>query len=396
MMPEDLPSCPHCGSQAFKGGGGSFSPGFNQQSFSCTGCGAHVALTDHSAGTLLVFIRHDQMTPTEYEDTWNYPEAWTTWMNEVMIPTWRFRESEVKKHEDVEWCQWLAEVFYPAFPDLKGSLPAKYAEEGWPSPFTDGQISYGDCPPEAQKLMDDQFYQGDHGKHPKTRGSYVPLPPELERPVYPPKAPEGFAMYYWHRQEGWCVVSPAVSQIIEPPEDPILTRNREFFTAVWAAVEENLGTGLPEREKIKNGYGGREPWYTFTINGVTFTAGWRKRVVSIKAESPTGLPTGAIKALADRDRVTHEAFGPVITRTADDLERLIREESAGKSNPYSEETIQMLVDDHRERYPDGEQTRDGGWKNDRTEAHKLLIHAWGKDKTIEYLTTLIQTVQEAA
>jgi hypothetical protein len=328
-----------------------------------------VQLLGHPGGSIIAYIDRSLCTPLD-EGGHKFPEAYSTWVNKVLLPTWRAREEGLTGHKTAEWRKWLAEVFYVKFPDLKG----KTNDRGYVL-FDDGHISYHECPPEAQKLHDAQF-DGN------TLGTYLPLPEELQQAVVPPRPPiePGLAMYY-RTDVGWVKVQP---NDFEAPEDPILRHNREFFNDVWARVEAGIEQPLPPRSETRNRYGGIEPWYTFELAGMMFLVGWRKRVVSIQVETPQGIQTEDIRALAIADNTTYIAHGPPIIRTAEQFEVLVRAE-----NPtWDEETVARYVEYHRESFPEGESTREGGWKNDRPVAHHLEVHAWGKDKTVEYLTTL--------
>jgi hypothetical protein len=396
MLPEDIPCCRICNSPAIKGAGGTFAPGLNQQSFRCVSCNASIQLLQHPSGAIIAYIARDICIQNpEYPDEWRFPEEYGTWANDVLLVTWRHREAEFKAHEDAEWVKWLAEVFYVRFPDLKGHLPEKHAAEGWPSPFTDSTIAYHDCPQEAQDEHDNQFWKGDSSHSSgKDVGSYLPLPEHLKEPVYPPRLPplSGLEVLYWDGA-GWEPVSSSLSWDQEVPEDPIITRNRDFFDAVWVGVEEGIGCDLPPRSETENRYGGKEPWYTFDLGDYTMTAGWRHRVVSIKVESngSATIPTEALKALADRDKVTFTTYGPKTLMTAESLEAEIREEEPD----LPENQLKAAINAFRENHPDGkmmEPIRSA----DLSHAHKIIIHAWGKDKTIEYLIAACKTVAEAA
>jgi len=180
--------------------------------------------------SLTTFFREEDLEENPHGEK-GTPEAFHTWANQVLIPTWRHRQEAVMNHEHQEWCLWLKEVFYVQFPELyEEGAPGTYKK------FSDETISYSECPPEAQKLVDDQW--GDRHT-PKKVGSYVPIPEDLQAPVYPPKAPD-FAMFFLNREGGWDRVDPSVSAEIEPPEDPLLRKNRELFNQVFTALESKV------------------------------------------------------------------------------------------------------------------------------------------------------------
>jgi len=91
---------------------------------------------------------------------------------------------------------------------------------------------------------------------------------------------------------------------------------------------------------------------------------------------------------ATQDKTTYTAHGLLILLTTDKLEEELRAESA------DEGLIQRILKSHRESHPDGEITRKGGWQNDLSLAFTLEVHAWGKEKTIEYLDILTRAALE--
>lgn len=376
MFSKNVPPCPFCKADWFHPGSSYLSSGFHQQGFTCSGCGCFVQFLSHQGGNLLAYITRDICEAEgEGEDaTYRFPKRYTDWVDRYLLPTWRDWSEQWETHKETEWRSWLEEVFFVQFPEL--------TKEGWPK----HTISYHDCPPEAQEVYDDQFWEGDktHSGHRKI-GLYIPPPPTLKPSAYPPQAPRIEGLFLRFHVEGeWKDVDFDHSAMLLIPEDPILRRNREFFDEVWAAVEQDL----PPRTETQNQYGGIEPWYTFELGGATFTCGWRKRVVSLQVEYDPGFPTACIKALAERDGVTYSCYGPLYTRHAEDLRVVLERVPEDELSPN---TIDELIAKHHERFPEGETVRERGWQ-DRSTAYKLEIHAWGKDKTIEYLTALCRTI----
>lgn len=81
-------------------------------------------------------------------------------------------------------------------------------------------------------------------------------------------------------------------------EDPILVRNREYFQRVFRAVD------CDDVEQVESQYTkGSPPWYRFKVNGTQFTAGWRKRVVSVQADLQKPLPMDVSEQF-EAERVT--------------------------------------------------------------------------------------------
>lgn len=371
----NLPDCPYCGSNDYQSSGSRLSTVLSQRSFVCLTCDALAEHLEAARQEVVTFFTYGHQYGALQKGEGDLPTAYTEWANKVLLPTWRDRRERLEQHENAEWRAWLSEVFYKQFPDLR-------KKEG----FTDRQIRYHDCPPEAQQLMDDQFHKGDHHSVPKQQGTYHPLPPELAAPVYPPRAPEVFPMFY-RSGDDWREVDPNYSAGLTPPEDPILRRNREMFDRVFDKVSEGLNRRPIIWEHAENQYGGIQPWFTFQLNDCTFTVGWRKRVISIQVESETGIPTEAIRRLAmDRDNVTYCAYGPEIHMTAEWVEENFR-----KENTATEELIQQVVESWKKMHPNGKMERSGGYRNTRPIAHKIEVHAWGEEKLVEYLITLGRT-----
>jgi hypothetical protein len=356
MLPSDLPSCPHCGGEEFQSWGAQIAPGFHQEGFKCP-CGAFVKFIAHRGGNLLTYFRAEQVADDDL------PKAWADWVNGTLLPTWRDVEERWEKHKTEEWDLWIARVFKPKFPDLD---------------YPKGELSYYDLPDEAKAMIDETF----GGTGPQKIGEYLPVPEELLDVPVPPAAPEGFAMYYRDKDGDWIWIDPKVSAKLAVPEDPILRRNREFFDAVWQGVGEALGTPLPDREETDNRYGGIEPWYTFKLAGAEFVVGWRKRVVSIGVRREEMFNAVNIRDLAKTDRVTYEAFlGLEAVETP--------VEEAAKTSKDPEEALRQL----RAMFPEGTvRHRPGGWQADFEEANEIQVHAWGRDKTVEYLTTICQSL----
>jgi hypothetical protein len=387
VLPDNVPPCPHCESRSFNPGSSHLGGSLNQQGFTCKDCQTFVQLYGHQGGHLLVYIARDICTPLDADSehpSWQFPEAFTNWVNKTMLPAWRHRVDQLEAIKAEGWKQWLAEVFYVDYPELKGSIPPDYAERGSPSPFTDTSISFPSCPDEAKALYDSMFGQGRSA----TALSFGPLPPHLDGPVYPPQCPDikGLSLYFFV-EGAWDKVDPAMSATLKAPEDPLLVHNREFFDDVFAQVAHGLGEDSLARVETKNGYGGNRPWYAIRLGNAVVVAGWRKRVVSITVELETGFSAVDMQALAKRDSVTYSAYGPLVVQTADDLDALLL-----KDGRVDDDLRADLVANYREKHPDGNLERDGGGNDPRETAMKLGIHAWGKDKTVEYLTTLCRAV----
>lgn len=138
----------------------------------------------------------------------------------------------------------------------------------------------------------------------------------------------------------WTTVDHRHAASLAVPQDPIRVNHDAFYAELFVDLTQALGVPMVAQE-APNRYTGNsklEPWYTFQLGTTLFTVGPRKRVISIEAKNEAGVDTAAIRALAVRDNVTYEA--------------------------------------------------DGGWKSEKQLARSILIHAWTREKTLEYLTVL--------
>lgn len=382
MLPSALPRCPFCTYDRYRAGGGHFGGSLTQQSFTCTVCGAYAQYLSHSAGGILTLIQRSACSDPDEHGDQTLPPAYTKWVDKVMIPTWRARDEAVRTFGTAEWDRWISEQFAPQFPDC--------------SEYPKGKWTFYDLPEAAQAFVKDTW--GDTMRV----GCYLPLPPELTEEVYPPQAPEIDGVRFmlrvenveqhsrvldgdWARGDGhWVPVDHAYSATLTPPEDPVLRCNREFFTDVWIDVGRNIERDLPPITETKNEYGGIEPWYTFTLNGNVFTVGWRKRVVSITVDAPNGLTTEDIRTVALADKVTYSAYGP--------SELVMPDEFAASMGGFEGPVVERIITSFRNTYPNGNMMRAGGYLDEMAVAHLLNVHAWGKEKTVEYLTILCRTV----
>ncbi len=388
MMPSDLPTCPLCNNDTYRAGGGHFGGTLNQQGFCCGGCDASVQLLSHAGGGLLAFIGRHTLVADEHGDL-KFPTAYHTWVDKTLLPTWRAHAEVFDDFRKSEWKQWLDAVFYPTFPN----------HTDYP-----GVITFYDLSTDAQT-----FIKAIWGEN-ISAGSYLPPPPEILDGAYPPQAPVipgvVFMIPRRHIPMGivdastdretaveatgdskWELLDLNRSHAITPPEDPILRHNREFFEKVWTALSSNLGQALPSIIETRNRYGGIQPWFTFTLNGDEFTIGWRKRVIAIEVITPNeaGILTTDIAALAAADGVTYDTHGPLRHTTAVEYEAAL---TASYPDGSQQTSIGWVIEHFKESHPDGKPMRLSARLS--PVAHQIDIHAWGLEKTVQYLTVLCQ------
>jgi hypothetical protein len=162
-------------------------------------------------------------------------------------------------------------------------------------------------------------------------------------PVVPPKLPDCLTAYVRTAEGWWDRVDRAESSALSVPPDPIRVRHDAFFGEIFAALRA-AGVEVSPREVSNQYYEDRncaEPWYAFDVAWRRFTVGPRKRVISVTVEGES-FHAGELRNLAERDGVSYWA--------------------------------------------------DESWKSGRTWPGKVTIHAWTKEKCVEYLLAAVRAV----
>lgn len=361
-MSTTLPPC-SCGGTSYYSNGSSSSSALHQAWHTCNDCGAQLLEVEGGSGAICI------LTPNGVSQ-----KPVVDWINRVMLPTWRYRQSLITAHQRMEWRRWLAEVFYPAFPDLQGMRTVlSDGTLGETIAFDDERITYYQCPAGAQALYCSYF--GGPSVVQKF-GTYIPLPKELEEPIIPPQFPRDIEATLWMMSSpdgDWIRVSQEMSWAQVLPPDPIVVEDNEFFDKVWEDMAA-AGVHLPSRSPVPNQYGGVAPWHTFTVNGTTFTVGRRRRVISLQVESPTPFPTVRLSRVARRDGVTYKATLPLQRVSPEDFPAT-KQEGMLLSRMASKDG---LVEYEPKGYP---------------RATKVTIHAWNRDKLVEYLLILMGAIK---
>ena len=200
-------------------------------------------------------------------------------------------------------------------------------------------------------------------------------PGKLVPPPIPPRVPEGVTCYLRNSSGEYEKVDPAMSARAFVPKDPRRTAHDKYWARIFQLVRRALAlqnypelarsvkllsgttskamcyvpgkTPVPDfvPTEIPNQYyedaTNAEPWYTFEVNRTKFEVGPRKRVNSISFDAGMSYKTVAsLRDLAKQDGVTYEADGVLDTS--------------------------------------------------QDKATKMLIHAWGEEKTVEYLVLAIK------
>ena len=477
MNHSDLPVCPRCGSHAYQGGGGTWGGSLSHSFSHCTKCELGVFQYGYSYGhRLRVWVERNwgatQLaekpgysedrwhTPQEHRPIWSTPAALVLWLNEAMMPTWKWSAARIKEDNDafteISWALACDAIHVPRKtkftdfpkgpkdlfrnavednPDFKGlywssicdrvtgsnfseeylrllarwkrqeTIPMPKGYENWTPVLTPDSW---DAKPTSIDWKND-FRQMQKAWDIACEAAGVPqyttfpelprTPYNIARDVYddhsklwmnvlpypfPPQAGDALAAVYrmehWDNDWGtWVLVTAEESAKHFPKPDPTRVWNAAYFRDVWVKLSENLGVLLPYPSKTKNEYGGVEDWYTFTLNGAVFKVGWRKRVVNVEVEYPGLVDVTDISAVAKGDGTTYEAYGLERTMTL--------QEHLGKEWEEADEDQRAML---LGCYPDGMiTTRKGGWQDDMSKAQHVCVHAWTKDKLVEYLTLLV-------
>lgn len=161
----------------------------------------------------------------------------------------------------------------------------------------------------------------------------------------PPQLPTGVACFILTGREGdtfiWKSVGHDETTSLAVPDDPIKVKHDAYFGEVFQVLRHELGIDF-KPEEIPNQYSPGwkpQPWFKFQIGENTFIVGPRKRVDSILVKAPTGIATEEIRKVAlDQDNTTYSP--------------------------------------------------NGNWHGDDSLAQTLEVHAWTKEKLIQYLTIL--------
>lgn len=192
-----------------------------------------------------------------------------------------------------------------------------------------------EVPEHLQKAKTDWWYSDRASESPQYR-----RPPGFDLPPLPANVPDNMYLLLVNNGPGerYVPVDNAATKGLPVPADPIRVRHDAYYLPIFA----ELGIQADELSLIRNEYCGaeNEPWYAFTVGTVVFKVGPRKRVTSIQVESDAPLDVRAISAVAQADGVTY--------------------------------------------YLDGMWTP---WE--ATAGCKAEVHAWSREKVVEYLTLLI-------
>lgn len=167
-----------------------------------------------------------------------------------------------------------------------------------------------------------------------------------ERVPLPPRIPGDDVIVWIHHVSSsdskpsvWERVDPESTKYLAIPPDPIRVDHDALFSSIFSAV------GIPEsaQKEIPNRYykdtANKNPWYSIRIGEVEFVVGPRKRVISIE------------------------------------IRRIDGKDFDEGSYPFDYRILDALASKDHVTYSDSPSC--------------ISIHAWGKDKAIEYLGILV-------
>lgn len=166
----------------------------------------------------------------------------------------------------------------------------------------------------------------------------------------PPRLPISLALFLRRRGnvKVWERIDATRSAKVDMPLDPIGVRHREQWAKLHEQMQRSFFPSISiVPAELKNRYYddrlNNEPWYTFSMAGVVFIYGPRKRVISLEVTVPQGFDATHLEAVARKDDVTFNANGVAETGLS--------------------------------------------------KATHVLVHAWTNDKFIEYFKLIVQGLQ---
>jgi len=410
MNHEALPLC-LCGEQIEGGGGGSFGPSGSHQTYGCKHCGRYYADLSKPGGHILLttteppphmsqpYHKYGEEVPPEEERKAKERDAFInehmyTYVNEVFAVTCRDQDAQNEDRHDKSY-----DPFRKVANEMAGMKPGSKTGDIWrdlektPKELFKG-IEVPESVPTGHRwnypVAEELSHLSEEERAPwqetwdmacdaagvphGTFYEYLPLGKrdtylaiirsnEFEKPqvqAYPPQLPPELTGWVYevteetkdkmkqHQKHELVLIDRERSNALTVPRDPIVVNNEVFFTAVFGMVAKELGlSAFPDPIEVKNEYGGKEPWYTFMFENAAFKVGWRKRVVNIEVIYPTEIVTEPIRKVAlDQDNVTY------------------------------------TVSDR--------------WHDPSDKGKSLCVHAWGRDKCIEYLTILMKMARKEA
>lgn len=355
----DYPNCT-CGHNNWQGGGGQIGPGYQFSGRKCGSCGNLAQYVGRDGWwCVLIFPQILGEAPLDYINTTMMLQARAYQALHEAV-----NDAKSKILFDDLLSQWDLD---PAKGCVHHYLDGEYTPEG--QTHTRSNFEYRDTVGNRLDIDHLAFQEACR----KLDEDNPPRPDVLRAPD-PINLPEGITAYV-SRAHQWDLAKPFVGKL---PKDPRRVRHDRDFLEVFQAVQEATGQAFAPTER-KNGYyedrTNSEPWYEFQIGGTTFTVGPRKRVTHISFKAALPVDYSALQALATTDKVTFEAKRPWEEAAQAEVQKLDQEADDWIAR------IQAVCDKAKAEF-----------QGDPNKSTDVYIHAWGKDKAIEYLTRAILTV----
>ncbi len=334
-MSEKLPNCT-CGEKAWTGGGGQFGPSYQFYGRACKSCGCLLQHIGRDGWWVLLLTEPEQADEAiEYANTSMVVQA------RAYAAVW---EKVADKHQKElldalcrEWGQDPDKGVNHHYLDTKYTRTSTHLD-GSPFSHETTDFEYRDNEGTLLDLDHHAFREACRkmwDDNPR-RSDIVPAPDPLN-------VPDGVTAYVgrdgeWEHVNPECEASPL-------PADPLRVGWDAYFDDVFEQVALATGQTIT-RTEAPNGYHSdalkAEPWWGFRIRHADFLVGPRKRVINIEFIASEPVNVTALRDVATADKVTYEA--------------------------------------------------NGRYQNQADRARLVTIHAWNKEKLVEYLTLLIKAV----
>lgn len=390
VLETDLPRCLCEAFSSWESKGGQFG-GLCQSNFKCSNCGRFASYLSDHGGNLLLIVRQPGGGLSERVSAWFDGVVQGVWRDNYQRFEQRVKEAVSKLTSDTPVPQRNVAAMELAILGAGGPMSVRVfkllvdpATEGtrgtmlyallktvgqWEPDFqprvlcekTNRFIDDKSAPKQMDvlhKLAEGEDYESSecareilrHIEDRKENKQHFHYGTGLPEAPIPPRIP-GDEIAVWLlrgrlSEHVWRAVDPAETQELPVPPDPIRVRHDAYFKEVFEAV----GLTDTPRTEIPNTYYrdtfNKEPWYEFEVNGFKLVIGPRKRVISMSIARGEPFDPSPLTTLGERDNVTYDA--------------------------------------------------NGGWKSKDKQATSAMIHAWNKDKTVEYLRTILQITECAA
>lgn len=300
----------------------------------------------------------------------------------------------ISSKEDVaEFLVWVEKGWLPTL-ESHLEIAAQRERESWNDWLVEFRVRY----PEHKEYPVTQFIDSLSEKAKSEVNARLGVrnfdPKDIE--FYPPQIPlpKGPNPSILVLQDGnWVELDRERSEQSHILEAPSKIRAREKFQKILTGV---FGSDLPsDLKEVENQYQvGGNPWIQFSVSGVEFTIGDRKRVVEITVNSKDReFLCGSIRDLSLEDSVTYYAFAMPRKISFEEYRKLLEQELTEDSKAGARGLIDHIIESKRKENPEYVLFEDGGWRDNRTTAARVIVHAWTAEKAEEYLKLLVEAAR---